>query len=175
MKYKVENAELANQAALLKLFQSVAQRSGGILRTLPEITPEYIQMFLTKSLETGIILIVRNPEEPNEIIAEIHAYVNPPFGFRHMLMGTTVVVHPDWQGKKLGRLIFEAFLEKVKTHFPHIYRVQLNVRSKNTKAIQFYERLGFIIEGKHVHQIKNPDGTFETPLSMYWVNPNYED
>jgi ribosomal protein S18 acetylase RimI-like enzyme len=175
MNYLIRKAELQDAQSLSKLYQRVAESSGGIIRNYSEITLDYINYFLQKSLETGIILVIPHPEYPAEIIAEIHTYQEKLLAFRHILTDLTIVVHPDFQSQKLGKAIFEALLTKIKNEFSHILRVELYVREKNQKAIEFYQKMGFVEEGRLKNKIKNLDNSLETPIEMTWFNPNYQN
>jgi ribosomal protein S18 acetylase RimI-like enzyme len=84
------------------------------------------------------------------------------------------VVHPAFQGQKLGKFIFEHLLSTVAEKMPHILRLELFVRENNVKAIKFYKKLGFIEEGRHKNKIKNTDNSLETPIEMAWFNPSYK-
>jgi len=69
------------------------------------------------------------------VIGEIHAYTPSIHAFRHLLTDLSIVVVPNWQGKEVGEQFFQAFLTKVEEEFQHILRVELFVRSANTRAI----------------------------------------
>jgi putative acetyltransferase len=53
----------------------------------------------------------------------------------------TFAVHPDWQGRGLAREIVTAALASMKA--AGVIRVQLLVEPENTRAIAFYNRMGF--------------------------------
>lgn len=168
--FAIRSATAEDLPALLDLFKVVAQQKNGIIRSPKEVTEAYVQGFLMKSIQKGLILVFADDDK---IYAEIHAYQLDTMVFRHLLTELTIVVHPDYQGKGVGKAIFNAFLKKVKEDYPHILRVELYVREKNKKAYLFYSKLGFREEGRHTNQIFNLDGTLETPISMAWTNPNF--
>jgi putative acetyltransferase len=156
------------------LYQRVAKASGGIARLEHEISDEYVENFIKKSLERGLILVVEHEELPGEIIAELHAYSSGIEIFSHVFTELTIAVHPDFQGKKVGRTIFTIFQEEIALNQTHIGRVELFVRESNHKALKFYQSMGFVIEGRMEMRIKNPDKTYEADIPMSWQNPNYE-
>jgi ribosomal protein S18 acetylase RimI-like enzyme len=158
---------------ILALYRAVAERSGGIIRILDEITEAYIDGFLKKSLVKGYCFVIAHPENAALILAEIHAYDYGLFAHRHILTDLTICVHPDWQSQGLGKKIFLFLLEKIEIERPDILRVELWVREKNVKAVQFYEKIGFLPEGRFERMIRNQDGTFDTPLGMAWFNPGF--
>jgi len=162
----IRPATLSDLNLIAKLYQSVAAIPGGIARQADEITWEYVENNLSKSLQNGICLVA---EESNQVVAEIHSYKLVPTVFSHVLSELTIVVHPDWQGKGIGKEIFTTFLREVQTNRPEIHRVELIARESNGKAINFYQKIGFLIEGKFEKRISNPDGTFEADIPMAWV------
>ncbi len=170
--YTIQKAISSDASQILKLYKKVGHQPGGIIRLEREITFEYVQDFMHKSINDGLILVVLNPNN-RQIIGEIHAYRIGLSAFRHILTDLTIVVDPEFQGQKIGKLLFNTFLERVKVEHPNILRVELFVRENNTNAIRFYLKLGFCNEGKQYQKIKNPDLTLETPIHMVWFNPNY--
>jgi putative acetyltransferase len=156
---------------LKQLHLAVTAIPGGLIRQPFEITGEYIDGVLRSCTEHGLMLVA---EDGNRIAGEIHAHTPPLHAFRHLLSDLTIVVHPDYQGKGIGRKLFTRFLEIVEKEFPRILRVELYVRRHNTKNVRFYTSLGFRIEGTHEQKIYAGPGVYETPLSMVWFNPGYK-
>lgn len=159
---------------IIKLYREVASEEGGIARSKDEITESYVQHFLTKSLGAGFIIVAEHPEDPDKLVAEMHAYKPEPRVFDHIFSNLTIVVHPSFQGKKIGRTLFTIFLEEIGVNRPDIGRVELLARESNHKAIKFYQSFGFRIEGRFEMRIKTPQKTYEADIPMMWQNPNYE-
>lgn len=155
---------------VLFLYQNVAAIPGGLARTPDEISGEYVREFQRKAKETGLSLIVLSGMD---IVAEIHAHKLQPLVFSHVLSDLTIAVHPDFQGKGVGRTLFSAFLEELATSRPDILRVELISSESNVQAIRFYESLGFKKEGRFEQRIDRGDGTFEADIPMAWINPNF--
>lgn len=155
------------------LYQTVARSGDGIARKEFEITSGYVENFVRKSIDNGLIIVGEHPDDPEQLIAEIHAYKSGIEVFAHVLGDLTIAVHPDFQGKKLGRTIFTIFLEEIVRTRTDILKVELIARESNTKAIRLYESLGFLIEGRLEMRIKTPDGHFEADIPMGWENPNF--
>jgi len=155
---------------IIDLYKAVAKNKGGIARSENEITEEYILSAINKTIENGIGLLI---EVNQQIVAEIHCYKLVPDVFKHILSELTIVVHPDYQGKGLGKLLFAELLTLVETHRKDILRVELIARESNTKAIEFYKTLGFSVEGKMSKRINNGDGNFEADMPMAWFNSKF--
>jgi ribosomal protein S18 acetylase RimI-like enzyme len=153
---------------LLDLYKTVAKIPGGLARVESEITGEYISHNLHRSLNTGICLVVANPLNENELVAELHCYKPEPGVFSHVLSELTAAVHPQHQGRGLGKLLFTALLNEVQTNRKDIRRIELIARESNTKAIELYKQMGFVVEGRMEGRIANPDGTYEADVPMGW-------
>lgn len=169
MNYTITQTTEKSIPELFALYKEVAEKSGGIIRRPEEITLDYITDFTMHSLESGLSFIALS-NYTHQILGEIHAYPSGLKAFGHLLENLTIVVHPSAQSNGIGKALFIRFLEEVRAHFRHILKVELFVRERNTKAVQFYQSLGFVIEGKLTQQILNADGSLETPLMMSWFN-----
>jgi ribosomal protein S18 acetylase RimI-like enzyme len=156
------------------LHQEVSKQKTGIARWEHEVTDEYVQHFMKKALENGLMIVGVHPQRPEELIAEIHACKNDVHVFRHLMNDLTIAIHPDFQGKKIGRTLFTIFLEEIALHHPDIGKIQLVTRESNLRALKLYQSLGFRIEGRLEMQIRTPDGNFEADIPMGWTNPNFE-
>lgn len=170
MEITIREGALAMETSLLELYLAVAEDPNGIIRKKEEVNREYITDFLSKSTQHGLLLVAIHD---NQVVGEIHAYTPPIFAFRHILTDLTIVVHPNYQGQKIGRQLFERFLQKVQADYTHILRVELYVREHNTRNVQFYESLGFSNEGRQEKKIFKSSSEFETPLHMVWFNPAF--
>ena len=103
-------ARAADKDAVIKLYRAVAQTIGGIAREESEITDGYVENFMLRSSSSGIELVVDHPEKKNELIGKIHCYKPGPEVFRHILSDLTIVIHPQFQGKGVGKYSFNIFL-----------------------------------------------------------------
>jgi ribosomal protein S18 acetylase RimI-like enzyme len=174
MNYITRFANLSDENKILNLYKRVAKNVGGIAREEDEITQEYIFNNLQKSLANGICLLVENPNDSKEIIAEIHCYKLEPRVFHHVLSELTIVVHPDFQNKELGKLLFTKLLNYSETNRNDILRIELIARESNINAIAFYQKIGFVIEGRFEKRISNVTGTFEADIPMAWFNTSFK-
>ena len=159
---------------LIKLYKTVAGMEGGIVRLEHEITSEYVRSFCERSLDTGLIIVAEDPNDADILIGEIHGYKHGIEAFDHVLGNLTMVVHPDFQGKRIGRTILTIFLEEIGRSRPGIGKVELIARESNEKAIALYQSMGFRIEGRLEMRVKGADGHYEADIPMGWENPNFE-
>ena len=171
MEIIIESANPKDMPEILDLYRLVAVQRDGIIRHEHEITKDYGSGFLEKSLQKGLILLAR---KDNMLMGEIHAYIPDIYAFRHILSELTIVVHSDYQGMGVGRKLFTQFLNVVKEHYRHIYRIELFVRAHTHKTHAFYQSLGFVDEGHQVDKILTRELTLETPIHMAWFNPSFD-
>ncbi len=64
---------------------------------------------------------------------------------QHVVTLGTLATHPDFQGKGIGTQFMNALIMKLKNE--GIKRIDLCAEADNPKAISFYQRLGFELEG----------------------------
>src|SRR5688572_7208756 len=156
----IRTATIKDLEPIKTLYEQVARKGGGLARAEDEISSDYVLHFLEKSIASGLIIVAENPEREGELIGEVHAYKAGIQAFDHVLTDLTIAVHPAYQGKKIGRTIFTIFLEEIGLNRRDIGRVELIARESNTKAIEFYQSLGFRIEGRLEMRIRTTDGQY---------------
>lgn len=146
--FEVRRAIRNDFVNVLELYKKVAAMEVGIARRIDEISPGYIQQFMENAAATGVELVVENPDDNEEIIAELHCYKMGPAKFDHVLSELTIAVSPAFQGKGIGKLLFSTLFSLVENEMPGILRVELVTQESNTSAIALYTKLGFQIEGR---------------------------
>lgn len=149
---------------VLTLYHAVSAHGGGLARKPDEISRDYVRKFLERAQRNGVTRAVWASD--GSIVAEIHADRMGPRQFRHVLTDLTIAVHPDWQGKGLGSLLFKALIDAAPNLSPPITRIELFARSGNADAIRLYERLGFKVEGRFEGRVHLSDGTVEDDIAM---------
>ena len=154
--------------AIRALYQAVAATPGGIARSPDEVTLEYVEGFVSKSLSRGVILVAEQDGVPG-LVAELHAYRSELRIFHHVLGELTVAVHPAAQGEGLGRQLFVRLLDLVTREHPGVSRVELITQESNRRALRLYEGLGFQREGRMEGRIRNPDGTLDVDIPLAWL------
>ncbi len=172
MRYRI--ADIDDLRSLITLYKTVARIEDGIARLEHEVTEDYVKDFLLASLSSGLIIVGESPDDETQLIASVHAYKKGIKVFEHVLGDLTLVVHPQFQGKKIGRTIFTIFLEEIGRNRPDVGKIELIARESNTKAIALYQSLGFLVEGRMEMRIKNTHDAYEADIPMGWRNPNYE-
>ncbi len=166
----IRKSNLIDIPLIEQLYKKVASVEGGLARTESEITREYVEHFVSKSIVNGIQFVATD-KASNTIVGDIHCFGIGIKAFAHVIGDLTVAVHPDFQGQGIGKMLFEEVLEEVREMRPHILRVELIARESNTRALRFYESLGFEQEGRLKKRIKSVVGGFEDDIAMAWHRP----
>ena len=166
---KIHNATRPDLDAIGTLHRTVARISQGIARTESELIDTYFTDLFDTVEKQGIMLVA--VDAAGQIIGEIHAAKSGLTIFDHNLIGLTIAVHPDEQGKGIGKQLFSAFLTDVQRRFPEVRRVELESRASNQKSIGLYHSMGFVEEGRMKNKTRNADGSFEDSLLMAWYKP----
>lgn len=162
----IRQANKSDISAITKLNRRAAETPNGVARTPAEIDEESVGIFVENALKKGLIFVAENPSNSQELIAEIHCWKHDPLCFKHVFGNLTIVVHPDFQGRGVGRKIFSHLLDEVRNNHPEIVRVELTVRQNNVGAQKLYKSLGFEIEGVMRKRILDADGKLGGDLMM---------
>jgi ribosomal protein S18 acetylase RimI-like enzyme len=149
---------------VLMLYHQVSAHGGGLARKPDEISRNFVHTFLERAQRSGITRAVWAAD--GTLVAEIHADRMGPRQFQHVLTDLTVAVHPDWQGRGLGSLLFKTLIEAATQLSPPVRRIELFVRAGNLDAIRLYQRLGFKIEGRFERRVRLADGNVEDDVAM---------
>jgi ribosomal protein S18 acetylase RimI-like enzyme len=164
----IRKADAADRAQILALYKLVATVPDGIARTPDEVSGEYVDGFMHRAAAGGVELVW---EEGGRILGEIHAACPGIAALAHLLADLTIAVAPEAQGRGVGRALFQALLDEVSAHMPHIHRVELFARASNERARGLYRSLGFVEEGRLRGRVNNARGMAEDDTIMGWLRP----
>ena len=112
----IRRATVDDRNQIAELHRKVARISQGIARSELEITDQYVDGLLLISDSQGLMLVAF--DSTNQLVAEIHATKYNIQIFDHILTGLTIVVHPDYQSKGVGKRLFRHLLTKYNRPFP---------------------------------------------------------
>ena len=83
---------------------------------------------------------------------------------RHHVVRLGITVDAQWRGRGIGSALIEGVLLWAR-HHPQVRRVELEVFTRNVRAVALYLRMGFVVEG-HFRQAIYKDGEY---LDTYWM------
>jgi ribosomal protein S18 acetylase RimI-like enzyme len=164
---QIRTATLDDAPAIERLYVTVASITGGLARQPDEITRDYIDGFVRRSLGDGVI-VVAEVEGVEGLAGELHAYRNPLRLFNHVYGSLTVAVHPEAQGRGVGRALFESLLQTVRLKRSDVLRVELVTAESNARALRLYESVGFVREGRFDRAMRDANGVTDADIPMAW-------
>jgi ribosomal protein S18 acetylase RimI-like enzyme len=147
------------------LYKNAAYEGSGLPILKEEITREYVEGFVKKAIDSGIIVVA---EVEGKIIGELHGCRENFHLFDHVISDINVAVLREYRGMGLGKSLFKYFFKKV-SKMKDVMRLEVLVRESNPRAIQFYEKVGFVKEGRLRGRIKNFNGELEADIMMGWI------
>ena len=84
--------------------------------------------------------------------------------------GLGIAVGDPWQGRGVGKALMAALVD-LADNWLALHRIELNVYADNERAIAFYERFGFVSEGRmRKHCIRDGD-LIDSLLMARYVEP----
>ena len=155
MSYRIRPSSQADEASIHQVYRAAARQGGGLLRREDEITGIYIRHNLENSLRIGISLVAE--AEDGRVLGEIHAWPSETRQLGHCLTNLTVAVDPTAQGRGIGRALFTHLIEAAKAN-PKFRIIELYCREDNRRAIDLYQSLGFVFEGRLKGRVWQGDG-----------------
>ncbi len=173
--YSIRRSRIDDLEGIFDLYKLVSKTLGGLARNENEIKKEYVKNFTDRSIENGVQFIIVDQLNDKKVLAEIHCYKLEPNVFGHILSELTISVDPFYQGKGLGRKLFQTLLDFVSLEKTDILRVELIARESNSRAIKLYESIGFVKEGRMENRIRGNENSFEADIPMAWFNPNFNE
>jgi ribosomal protein S18 acetylase RimI-like enzyme len=166
--YRIEPALRSDLPSIGVLLRDAAGISGGLVRAAGELSDDYIQHVVSRSLERGITLVAR-ATDGSRLLGVVLAQFLGPRSLAHVLSELTLAVHSNSQGLGIGRSLMQGLIDTVTNQHPHILRVELLTRESNERARFLYGACGFREEGRFIGRIRNADGRLEADIPMAWT------
>lgn len=88
----------------------------------------------------------------------------PLLATRHVVH-LTLVAHPGWQGRGVGRELLGSLIAWAKAA-PPVEKIELHVRSSNERAQALYRKMGFTEMGRWRRRIKIGPGEYLDDVAM---------
>lgn len=151
---------MADATAMLAMMR---RAEGGLGRLPHEMDLAWAEETLGHALDGGVAI---GAWSDDRLAGVIKAGRMPSVQFQHVLWDLTIAVDPDFQGRGVGRGLFEALFAAAVTLTPRIERIELVVREGLGHAIRLYENMGFRPEGRFERRFHLADGSYEADLPM---------
>jgi len=84
----------------------------------------------------------------------------------HHTGSIAIMLQKDYRNKGIGKLLIKEILSWASQH-PVIEKVSLGTFSTNSRAIELYNKLGFVEEGRKVKEFKFSDDEYVDDVLMY--------
>jgi RimJ/RimL family protein N-acetyltransferase len=160
----IRRARPTDAADIREVYRAAAAQ-GTLARMPDEVDDAYVAEFM-HAARNGLEVVA---EVEGRVVGELHASRLSPRQFAHVLGELTIAVHPDQQGKGVGRRLFEEFFRIVREEMPDIHRVELYAWGENQGALRLYESLGFRYEGTLPHRVKTDGGEWRDDVVYGWL------
>ncbi|MEL7358810.1 MAG: GNAT family N-acetyltransferase [Cyanobacteria bacterium J06560_6] len=165
-KVTIRSAIPEDAAETLSTFRSIAEEG---LYTLAE--PDEIRATVADERAAiaedqkrpGTLYLVA--EADGEIVGTIRAESGSYRRTRHFADIDSMWVHPHWRGRGVAHLLITSLQNWAKQH-PLLEKLGLFVFSTNTRAIRFYKKYNFVIEGRYSQDMKFGEGNYVDTIAM---------
>lgn len=156
---------LKSDAPAIRDVYFAAAAQGTLARMPDEVDDAYVAGFMAAARD-GLEVVA---EVEGRVVGDLHAARLSPRIFSHTLGDLTIAVHPDHQGRGIGRKLFEEFLRIVRDEMPDIGRVELFAWDENKAALRLYESLGFKFEGTLTRRVRADTGEWRNDVVYGWL------
>ena len=163
----VRDARIEDAAALAKAEREIAKTPGFLASQPFELTDKRFAEKIAElsRADNGKYFVA---QEGDEIVG--HAMLDPLVlsACRHVVH-LTIVVHPGWQGKGVGKILLGELIKWAKTTTT-VEKIELHVRSSNTAALELYKNFGFTEIGRWKRRVKVAPGQYLDDVAMeLWI------
>lgn len=161
MTITIRKAEVKDAYVILTASQEIAKIPGYFCSLPNELSKQDIVKRIKTLSENGLYIVA---ELDGKIIG--HAFLQPLHLKSICHVGQlTIGVHQGWQEKGIGTLLIQKLIEWARQS-KSIEKIELNVRSTNSRAIALYKKMGFVEEGRLKNRIKIDTGHYLDDILM---------
>ena len=165
-KVTIRSATPKDATGTLHLFRSIVEEGLYTLAEPAELTTtvEDEQEAISKDQEhPGNLCLVA--EVNGEIVGMIRAESGAYRRTRHFADIDSMWVNAKWRGRGIANLLITTLLNWAKQH-PVLEKLGLFVFSTNIRAVKFYEKHGFVVEGKYSRDMKFGENNYVDTVAM---------
>lgn len=166
-KVLIRTAKPTDTATLAQAEREIAKVPGRLASKPHELKDEAFRSKIEKlhRLSNGLYLVA---EENGQIVA--HALLDP-LGLEAIshVVDLTIAVHEGYQNRGIGKILMRHLIDWSQKN-EMVEKIELHVRSSNSRAIALYKRLGFEEQGRKWKRIKIAPNQYLDDISMgLWV------
>ncbi len=160
---QIRNAQPNDASILAAAEKAIAAIPGFLVSKPEEIHSQNFHKRIAElnSIPNGKYIVA---EQNGDLVG--HAMLDP-MGLKAIehVVRLTIAVHPGYEEKGIGEQLLTHLIDWAKSN-PAVKKIELNVRSCNTRAIRLYQKLGFNIEGRIRNRVRISDNEFVDDLEM---------
>jgi ribosomal protein S18 acetylase RimI-like enzyme len=160
----VRRPSRSDATAIREVYRAAAAQ-GTLARMPDEVDDAYVAGFMAAA-QDGLELVA---EAEGTVVGDLHASRLSPRIFAHTLGELTIAVHPDHQGRGIGKRLFTEFMRIVREEMADIERVELFAWDENKGALKLYESVGFKCEGLLPRRVRMDSGEWRNDILYGWL------
>ena len=159
----IRTARTEDAPVLAQAERTIAATPGFLVSHPSELTDERFaqKIALLDGADNGRYLVA---EAEGQIVG--HGMLDPlPLAAIRHVVHLTLVAHPGWQGRGVGRAILTNLIAWARSA-PAVEKIELHVRSSNSAAQSLYRTLGFAEMGRWKRRIKIAPDQYLDDIAM---------
>ncbi|MGD1862596.1 MAG: GNAT family N-acetyltransferase [Leptolyngbyaceae cyanobacterium] len=162
----IRSATVADAASTLALFRSVVEEGAYTLAEPVEFAQTLAdeQAAIADDLDhPGQLCLVATVD--GVVVGMVRATAGCYRRTQHFADIDSMWVAPPWRGRGIAQGLMDALIAWAEQH-EHLEKLGLFVFSTNQRAIRFYEKQGFVIEGRYARDMKLSDREYVDTIAM---------
>jgi putative acetyltransferase len=159
----IRSARVEDAQALAEAERTIAATPGLLVSLPAELTDERFAQKIAAlhGADNGRYLVA---ETAGQIVG--HGMLDPlPLAAVRHVVHLTLVAHPGWQGRGVGRALLRSLIEWARAA-PAVEKIELNVRSSNAAAHALYCKMGFTEVGRWQRRVRLAPGRYVDDVAM---------
>ena len=160
---KIRPARASDAQHLARAERAIATTPGFLVSHPSELHDERFAQTIAalSGVDNGRYLVA---EQEERIVG--HGLLDPmPLAAVRHVVRLTLVAHPGYQGQGVGQALLSSLIAWARSA-PAVEKIELNVRSSNTRAQALYRKMGFVEMGRWRRRVKVGPGEYLDDIAM---------
>ncbi|MEM9119402.1 MAG: GNAT family N-acetyltransferase [Cyanobacteria bacterium P01_F01_bin.56] len=162
----LRSAAVTDAEATLALFRSIVEEGQYTLAEPAELTQtlaaEQAAIAADQDAPSDLCLVATVDEQ---VVGMVRATAGSYRRTQHFADIDSMWVAQSWRGRGVAHALMKTLITWAEQH-EHLEKLGLFVFSSNRRAIRFYEKHGFIIEGRYARDMKLSDREYVDTIAM---------